>query len=103
MQPEKLRPARTFYSAYNETPIKENLMTKLDFAKRAISLTVGWGTSAIITSAIQRNSAPDNAADRIAMPVATVALGWMISEKTQEFTNRKVDAAVAWYNENIKH
>lgn len=77
-------------------------MTKLEIAKRAISLTVGWGTSAIITSAIKNNTAPSNAADQIAMPVATFALGWMISERTREFTDRKVDEVAAWYNENIK-
>lgn len=77
-------------------------MTKLDFAKRAISITVGWGTSAIITSAIKNNTVPANAADRIAMPVATFALGWMISERTREFTDRKVDEVAVWINENIK-
>jgi hypothetical protein len=77
-------------------------MTKLDIAKRAISFTVGFGTSAIIGSIIKNNSAPSNLPEKVAMPVAGVMLTMMVSDVTKKYTDAKVDEVVAWYNENIK-
>lgn len=77
-------------------------MTKFDVAKKAVSLTVGFGTSAIIGSAIKNNTAPDNTADKVAMPVAAVALAWMISDVTKKFTDAKMDELYDWYLKNVR-
>lgn len=77
-------------------------MTKLEIAKKAISITVGFGTSAIVGQIISRNAAPSNLPEKVAMPVAAVALGMMVSDITRRYTDHKVDEIVDWYNENIK-
>ena len=77
-------------------------MTKLDIAKKAISLTVGFGTTAIVGSIIKNNSAPGNLPERVAMPVAGVVLAMMVSDVTRRYTDVKIDEVVNWYNENVK-
>jgi hypothetical protein len=77
-------------------------MTKLDIAKKAISLTVGFGTSAIVGSVIKNNSAPENLPEKVAMPVAAFMLTMMVSDVTKRYTDAKVDEVVAWYHENVK-
>lgn len=77
-------------------------MTKLDVAKRATSLVVGFGTSAIVAGFIKNNSAPSNTAEKVAMPVAAFVIGMMAVEVTRKYTDVKFDEAVAWYHENIK-
>lgn len=77
-------------------------MTKIDIAKKAVSLTVGFGTTAIIGSIIKNNTAPDNLPEKVAMPVAAVVLTMMVSDIARRYTDVKVDEAIAWYNENVK-
>jgi hypothetical protein len=77
-------------------------MTKIEIAKRATSLVVGFGTSAIVAGFIKNNSAPSNTAEQVAMPVAGFVLGMMAVEVTRKYTDAKFDDAVAWWNENVK-
>lgn len=78
-------------------------MTKLEVAKKATSLVVGFGTSAIVAGFIRNNSAPSNAAEKVAMPVAAFVIGMMAVEVTKKYTDHQFDKAVAWYQENIKN
>lgn len=77
-------------------------MTKLEVAKRATSLVVGFGTSAIVAGFIKNNSAPANAAEKVAMPAAALVIGMMAVEVTRKYTDHKFDEAVAWYRENVQ-
>lgn len=77
-------------------------MTKLDVAKRATSIVVGFGTSAIVAGFIRNNSAPANTAEKVAMPVAGFVIGMMAVELTRKYTDHKFDEAVAWYRENVQ-
>ena len=77
-------------------------MTKLDIAKKAVSYTVGFGTTAIVGSIIKNNSAPGNLPEKVAMPVAGFMIAMMVSDVTRRYTDVKVDEIVNWYNENIK-
>jgi Na+/glutamate symporter len=78
-------------------------MTKIEIAKKAVSLTVGFGTSAIVASIIKNNAVPGNTAEKVAMPVAQFVLAMMVSDVTKRYTDVKSDEAVAWYNENVKN
>lgn len=77
-------------------------MTKIEIAKKALSFTVGFGTTAIVGSIIKNNSAPSNNLDKVAMPVAGFMIAMMVSDVTRRYTDHKVDEVVNWYNENVK-
>lgn len=78
-------------------------MTKVDVAKKAISFTVGFGTSAIVNGIIKNNTAPSNLPEQIAMPVAGFVVAMMAVEATRKFTDAKVDEVVHWYHTNVKN
>lgn len=77
-------------------------MTKFDVAKKALSFTVGFGTSAIVGSVIKNNAAPSNTADAVSMPVAGFVIALMVSNATQKYTDAKMDELRDWYLKNVR-
>lgn len=77
-------------------------MTKLEIAKKAVSFTVGFGTSAIVGNIIKNNAAPGNLPEKVAMPIAAVALGMMMSEIAGKYTDAKLDELADWWVQNVK-
>lgn len=77
-------------------------MTKLEIAKSVTSFVVGAGTAKIITQIIKHNTQPDGVADIVTMTAGATVLGMMVSDISRKYTDAKIDAAVEWWNENVK-
>jgi hypothetical protein len=89
-------------SAYSETPYrKDGPMTKVDIAKRATSIIVGFGTGKVVSSVIQNNTDPEKAIDKVAIAAASYVLGAMLADKTKAWTDEKIDELIAWWIKNV--
>lgn len=77
-------------------------MTKLDLAKMVTKFVVGSGTSIIVGSIIKNNVRPENAYQTVAVCAGSIALGSMVADLTSRYTEAKIDAVAAWYDENVK-
>lgn len=77
-------------------------MTKIEIAKKIATTIVTIGTGKI-TSTIIRNNVPLNTiTDKVTVVAAGLVIGSMAGDATSEYTDRKIDEAVAWYHENVK-
>lgn len=77
-------------------------MTKLEIAKRATSFIVAAGTSKIVNSIIQNNTAPETVTDKVTITGASVVIGSMAADATSTYTGAKIDEIAAWYRANVK-
>lgn len=69
----------------------------IHFTKLAASAIVGAGTTTIVGSIIKNNTNPETTSQKVQVTSAAVVIGMMAADKTKEYTNAKIDAAVAWY------
>ena len=86
-----MRPSRTFYTGYNETPLKETEMTKLDIVKKAVSFVVGAGVSKIVHDIIANNVETEKIHHQVSVPVASVVIGMAAADATSSYTDAKID------------
>lgn len=71
------------------------------FAKTAVNVIVGAGTSKIVKGIIENNTMPENAKDKAAILAATFVVGSMVSEATSKHTGAKIDALADWWTTNV--
>lgn len=76
-------------------------MTKTDFAKKAVSLIVGFGTAKVVKEIIKNNTAPEKATDKAAIIIAGYVLGAIAADASKVWTDDKIDALVDWWTKNI--
>jgi hypothetical protein len=77
-------------------------VTKIDLAKRIVSIVVGAGTTKIVTGIIVRNTDPAKITDKVAIVSAGLVLGSMAADATSSYTDAKIDEIVSWFDERIK-
>jgi hypothetical protein len=71
---------------------------KVSLAKKAVSLIVGAGTGKIVATIIKNNISPEKAIDKITMTAAAWALGGVVAEMTERYTDTKIDEAFEAWN-----
>lgn len=78
-------------------------MDKIVLVKQAVNIIVGAGVSKVVHGFIQNNTSPAaSVPQQIAIATSSVVLGMMAKEATAEFTGKKIDAIVAWWNTDVK-
>ena len=74
-------------------------MDKTKLAKEAAGFVIGGCTAKIIKDLIKNNVTPDSVTDKVALIVATFALGAMAREATKEWTDAQIDKIIAQWQE----
>lgn len=77
-------------------------MTKIELLKSGVGFVTGFGVSHIVHQAIANNVATEKTYEKVAVLSSRVVLAMMVSEKVREYTDNKIDAAAAWYKENVR-
>ena len=73
---------------------KFTLDQKLDFAKKATKIVVGYGTGIIATGIIVNNVTPKNVPQKVGVVVAGVVITMMCREQMVSFTEYKFNQTV---------
>jgi len=76
-------------------------MTKLDLLKSGIGFATSAGISQIVGGFVRNNTTCENAVQKGTVWVAKIGLTTVISEVLRTMTDKKIDNAVEWYDENI--
>lgn len=66
-------------------------MNKLEVTKKVASVIVGLGTSKVTSDIIRNNAQPRHLIDQISIFAASLVVGSMAAEKTQEHTGVMID------------
>lgn len=69
-------------------------MDKIKILKSAVKLVVTIGSSAIVRQIIENNVEPERAIDKVAVPVASVAIGGAVGGFAGEYTDEFIDDIV---------
>lgn len=77
-------------------------MTKTQLAKEAAKNVVGWSSAFAIGSIIRNNATPQTKVQELEVVVASFVLGSMVAESATQYTDRQIDAAISWWNANVK-
>lgn len=77
-------------------------MTKLEAAKTAAKIVVGFGTATIVKTIISNNVQTDDLPNKVAVAAGSFVLGSMVADLAARYTDAKIEEAAAWYNENVK-
>lgn len=76
-------------------------MKSVAIAKKIVTTIVGIGTTKIIKSMIENNVDTDTIYQKVTVGSASVAIGYAVSETTSEYTDRKIDEAVALWQKHV--
>lgn len=72
-------------------------MTKIDIAKKVLSITAALGSGAITNQIIQNNVRPNSPLQQVTVPVASFVLGGLVARTAREESGKIVDDLVeAW-------
>lgn len=80
-------------------------MRKIDPVKAikfATSVVIGAGTTTIVHQIISSNVEKDSVKEQVTVPVASLAIGGMVAEATQRYTDAKIDEIVNYWHTQIK-
>lgn len=77
-------------------------MTKLDLFKKAVSVAVGFGASAIAHQIIANNVVIEKPHQKVTIPLASAAIGGVVADAAQDYTDNFIDEAAALWNEHIR-
>ena len=80
---------------------KISLETKLNVAKQATKLVVGYGTGIIVTGAIINQAMPKNTPQRIAVVIAGTVIAMAARETMGKYTDTKFDETVAYVKDAL--
>lgn len=72
--------------------------TKTERAKTIAKFVVGWSTGTVIGKVIASNAAPKNRLQKAEIYVGAFAIGGVVSEQTEAWTDRQIDAVVEAWN-----
>lgn len=70
-------------------------MKAIAITKKVVSTIVGIGTAKIVNDIVERNVDTDSVYQKVTVKSASVAIGYAVSETTSNYTDRKIDEAVA--------
>lgn len=70
-------------------------MKSIAIAKKVVSTIVGIGTAKIIKDFIENNVETDALHQKVTVGSASVVIGYSVSEMTSQYTDKKIDEAVA--------
>jgi hypothetical protein len=76
-------------------------MKTIAIAKKIVTTIVGIGTTKIIHDMIESNVDTDNVYQKVTVGSASVAIGYAVSETTSNYTDRKIDEAVALWQKHV--
>lgn len=78
-------------------------MSKLDIAKGTTKLVVGSSVSFTVARVLSANAPVTSRFQRTEVVIASVALGMLVAEKMDDWTDAKLDAVSTWWTDNIKN
>ena len=70
--------------------------SKIDIAKKAVSLVVSIGVTKIVSGIVQNNTSPDRVTDKVAIVTASFVLGTMAADASKKYTDTKVEEIADW-------
>jgi hypothetical protein len=76
-------------------------MKSVAIAKKIVTTIVGIGTAKIIKDMIENNVETDTVIQKVTVGSASAAIGYSVSEITSEYTDRKIDEAVALWQKHV--
>jgi hypothetical protein len=76
-------------------------MTPVNIVKNVVNFAVAAGTWRITSSIINNNTNPETAYQKVTNNAAAVVIGTMASDATSDWSDRKIDEFVAWWNQNV--
>jgi hypothetical protein len=72
---------------------------KIKILKNAVKLVISVGSSAIVKQIIENNVDAEKTIDKVAVPVASLAIGGAVGKIAGEYTDDMIDEIVdAWNN-----
>ena len=74
----------------------------LDLFKNVVAATAGLGAGQIIGSIIAVTTRQETTYQKVTVQTAAFVGGLAASEYIGKYTDRKIDEAAAWYQENFK-
>lgn len=66
-------------------------MDKRELTKKIVKYVVGYGTGIVINGIINSNVEPDRIDQKIAVGVASLAIGGVIAEAASDYTDRRIE------------
>lgn len=76
-------------------------MKSVAIVKKIVSTIVGIGTAKIVNDIVENNVDTDNVYQKVTVKSASVAIGYAVSEQTSEYTDRKIDEAIAFWKKHV--
>lgn len=76
-------------------------MQKVQLLKAVTNAIVGIGTAKIVNAIIKNNVQPETVTDKVTVATSSFVLGAMVADISSRYTNAKIDAAVAFIEENF--
>lgn len=73
-------------------------MKKIDVFKKTVKLLIGVGASTIVKQIIDNNVEAEKTIDKMAVPVASIAIGGAVGKVAGEYTDDMIDEAVELWN-----
>lgn len=77
-------------------------MKTVAIAKKIVSTIIGIGTAKIVKDVIENNVETDSVYQKVTVRTSSVAIGYAVSELTTDYTDRKIDEIVEFWQKNIK-
>lgn len=71
--------------------------------KTGVSLVVGSGVTKIVAGIIRNNTTPTNIYQKVAVFTAAFVIGSIITDVSKNYTDSKIDDAIAWWDLNVRH
>lgn len=81
--------------------MKGTLVDKIKIAKQVVSTIVGIGVSKIVSGIIENNVDTTTVASKVTVASASGVIGWAAADYASDYTDNKIDEAVAWWRENV--
>jgi hypothetical protein len=69
--------------------------------KKTVNTIVGIGTAKIVRDIIENNVDTDKTHEKVTVGAASVAIGYAVSETTSNYTDRKIDDFVDFWQKHI--
>lgn len=78
-------------------------MKAIAITKKIVSTIVGIGTAKIVNDIVEANVDTDSVYQKVTVKSASVAIGYAVSETTSNYTDRKIDEAVALWTKIVNN
>lgn len=79
--------------------LKGIAVNKIEVLKKAVKLVVSVGASTIVKQIIENNVEAERTIDKVAVPVASVAIGGAVGNIAGQYTDAGIDEAVKIWND----